>query len=147
MYSYKSLLKSRKVDGIRFVVPTGNFGDILAGYYFKQMMPAGSVDIDLVCATNSNDILDRFIKTGKYEKHDVLQTQSPAMDICVSSNFERFMWYAAQHAGDASKVVCEWWEELNTTGRFSVNSDVLKVVKRNFISGMASDPEVIGSFS
>jgi len=95
-------------------VPTGNFGDILAGYYAKKM---GLPIERLVVATNENDILDRFFKTGRYEKHAVFgaeaeggeefdgvkaheegakETLSPAMDILVSSNFERLLWYLAR---------------------------------------------------
>lgn len=75
-------------------MPSGNFGDILAGYFAKQM---GLPVEKLVIATNENDILDRFLKTGTYERSaNVLATHSPAMDILISSNFERLLWYLAR---------------------------------------------------
>ena len=73
---------------VSFCVPTGNFGDIFAGYTAKRM----GVPIDrLVIATNVNDILDRTLKTGRYEMHGVTPSSSPSMDIQVSSNFERLL--------------------------------------------------------
>eukprot|EP00941_MAST-03F_sp_MAST-3F-sp1_P000407 g407.t1 len=83
-----------------FVVPTGNFGDILAGFYAKQMgLPVGK----LVVGTNENDILHRFFETGEYFRDDeVAKTLSPSMDICVSSNFERFLYWL--HGNNAARV-------------------------------------------
>ncbi|KAF8414747.1 tryptophan synthase beta subunit-like PLP-dependent enzyme [Boletus edulis BED1] len=103
--AYFQLLCNPDVDvahsEIQFVVPTGNFGDILAGYYAKRMgLPMSKLGI----ATNSNDILARFWTSGTYQKVDpnaghavggVYATISPAMDIAVSSNFERLLWYLA----------------------------------------------------
>ena len=83
-----------KQGKVKFVVPSGNFGDILAGYFAKKM---GLPIEKLVIATNENDILDRFLKTGTYERSDtVAATLSPAMDILISSNFERLLWYLAR---------------------------------------------------
>merc|ERR1740121_2180283 len=88
-YTYYKLFPS--CDGqTSFSVPTGNFGDILAGYYAKRM---GLPVRQLIVATNSNDILHRFFTTGDYDKHPVLQTCSPSMDIGISSNFERYLFY------------------------------------------------------
>jgi threonine synthase len=88
--------KESKEIHFQYCVPTGNFGDVLAGYYAKKMgLPINK----LVVSTNSNDILDRFFKNGKYEKSKdengefVIGTLSPAMDIAISSNFERLLWY------------------------------------------------------
>jgi hypothetical protein len=76
---------------VSFSVPTGNFGDILAGYYAKRM---GLPIVDLVVATNENDILHRFFSKGQYHKApNVTHTLAPSMDICVSSNFERFLFH------------------------------------------------------
>merc|ERR1719182_1092917 len=88
-YSYYRLFP--RCDGqVSFSVPTGNFGDILAGYYAKRM---GLPIRDLVVATNSNDILHRFFTKGEYDKGEVFQTSSPSMDIQISSNFERYLFY------------------------------------------------------
>ncbi|KAJ1797648.1 threonine synthase, partial [Coemansia sp. RSA 2599] len=96
-YAYFTLVREKGADAVPvFVVPSGNFGDILAGYYAKSLgLPVGRLAI----ATNANDILDRFLHSGVYEKNaeqGVLATPSPAMDILVSSNFERFLWYLAR---------------------------------------------------
>ena len=87
-YAYASLQKEN--TSVDFVVPTGNFGNIFAGFIAKKMgFPVGR----LLVATNENDILDRFFKTGEYSLGEVFRTNSPAMDIQVASNFERFLFY------------------------------------------------------
>ncbi|KAK3387580.1 tryptophan synthase beta subunit-like PLP-dependent enzyme [Podospora didyma] len=161
-------------DKVRFVVPSGNFGDVLAGYFAKQM----GLPIDkLVIATNENDILDRFWKTGRYEKkathgaaaeggiesdgvkaHEdgVKETLSPAMDILVSSNFERLLWFLAYHfAGSAGmddewnkkqagQEVSAWLKDLKTKGGFGpVYKDVLETARRDFDSERVTDQETL----
>lgn len=177
-HSYFSLVKissSFKLgDKVRFVVPTGNFGDILAGYFALRM---GLPIEKLVIATNENDILDRFWKTGKYEKQvakgseaegglavdgaeatpeGVKETLSPAMDILVSSNFERLLWFLAYEFAQsadmdeewnqkqAGQEVGAWLQELKTKGSFGpVYQDVLKSAKRDFESERVTDSETI----
>lgn len=179
-HSYFSLVKQShdfKVgDKVRFVVPTGNFGDILAGYFAQRM----GLPVDkLVIATNENDILDRFWKTGKYEKHatpesngedkeapkaaeaaaepaGVKETLSPAMDILVSSNFERLLWFLAyEFAGtagmddvwnkrQAGQEVSKWLSQLKTEGSFGpVYQDVLAAAKRDFESERVTDTQTL----
>merc|ERR1719213_690573 len=88
-YTYYKLYPN--CDGeLSFSVPTGNFGDILAGYYAKRM---GLPVKQMIVATNSNDILHRFFTKGEYDKHPVQATCSPSMDIGISSNFERYLFY------------------------------------------------------
>merc|ERR1740115_529963 len=88
-YTYFKLYPDCDVS-VNFSVPTGNFGDILAGYYAKSMgLPIG----DLIVATNANDILHRFWEKGDYSSSDVTQTLTPSMDIQISSNFERFLFH------------------------------------------------------
>ncbi|POS86696.1 Tryptophan synthase beta subunit-like PLP-dependent enzyme, partial [Erysiphe pulchra] len=147
--SYKSGHK------IRFVVPTGNFGDVLAGYFAKRM----GLPIDkLLIATNENDILDRFWKTGKYEKkvfngaqgqggiaadgvkaHEsgVKETMSPAMDILVSRINDDDN---KQQAGLEVKV---WLEALKSNGGFQVPDHILHIAKRDFESEMISDSQTL----
>ncbi|OAA46196.1 threonine synthase [Metarhizium rileyi] len=168
-HSYFSLVKQssnfKLGDKTRFVVPTGNFGDILAGYFAMRM---GLPIEKLVIATNENDILDRFWKTGKYEKQPapeegkditpegVKETLSPAMDILVSSNFERLLWFLAYEfassAGmddqwnkkQAGQEVSKWLKELKTTGSFGpVYQDVLKCAKRDFDSERVDDSQTL----
>lgn len=156
-YSYFSLLKQTgSNEEFRFVVPSGNFGDILAGWFAKQMgLPAEK----LVIATNENDILDRFFRSGgKYTKNDasgsgVKETHSPAMDILVSSNFERLLWFYAFQANtsgsleerrkQASSNVSEWLTKLKTEGGFTVPPAVLEAAKAEFESERISNDETI----
>jgi threonine synthase len=84
------VMKEAGADRVRFSVPTGNFGDILAGYYARRM---GLPIRNLVLATNENDILSRFFETGIYQCGKVVKTLSPSMDIQVASNFERYLYY------------------------------------------------------
>lgn len=202
--SYFSLLKKLQASAssvntknlrIQYAVPTGNFGDILAGFYAKRL---GLPVEPLLIATNSNDILARFFKNGVYEKQDsssssssssssapetaqtekagggasdgaqsgstVYSTLSPAMDILVSSNFERLLWYLAfEHLtsvavvdvekGDvdgglrvrvnkAGEIVNGWMAELKTKGSFRVPAHVLSAAKREFAAERVSDEEV-----
>jgi threonine synthase len=148
---------------IQFVVPTGNFGDVLAGYYAKRMgLPMGK----LVVATNSNDILTRFWHSGRYEKIDstlgstsgkqadggVQATLSPAMDILVSSNFERLLWYLAYESSNASSdstrrasagaTVDDWMKSLKSTGRVEVPAGALELAKRDFLAERVPDDQV-----
>jgi threonine synthase len=102
---------------VRFSVPTGNFGDILAGWYAQQM----GLPIDtLLLATNENDILARFFRTGEYSLGEVVQTLSPSMDIQVASNFERYLFHLLSK--DA-RHLCALMEEFSTTGRIFIGAD------------------------
>ena len=123
---------------INFVVPTGNFGDILAGYYAKRMgLPIGK----LVIATNSNDVLHRFIETGHYTKEDAEPTIAPSMDISISSNFERYLLYLAD--GDTSTLK-QWMEVFEKTGEVAIGTkDVLKKARSDFASYASSKDEIV----
>jgi threonine synthase len=146
-YAYFQLAKKKSGGSprIKFVVPTGNFGDILAGFYAKRMgLPVES----LVIATNANDILHRFLQSGDYSREgDVHATLSPAMDILVSSNFERFLWYAARENSasssneEAGQQVNKWMSDLKSKGTFHVPDKVLAAARKEFSSDRASDEE------
>ncbi len=162
---------------LQFVVPTGNFGDILAGWYAKRM----GLPMDrLVVATNANDILARFWATGRYEKSvsvdpqtagesqspfrpvngvsngidasGVKETLSPAMDILVSSNFERLLWYLAYEASsdmndtekreNACNTVNRWMENLKRDGRVIVSAEVLELARKDFCAERVVDQQV-----
>jgi threonine synthase len=121
---------------ISFTVPTGNFGDIFAGYVAKRM----GLPIDrLVIATNENDILPRALKTGRYEMRSVKATTSPSMDIQISSNFERLLFEAGNR--DASMVKAAM-ESLKQSSGFEIAADTLKTIKREFRAGRASEKQV-----
>ncbi|KAG5653763.1 hypothetical protein H0H81_010850, partial [Sphagnurus paluster] len=166
---------------IQYVVPTGNFGDVLAGYYAKRM---GLPMSKLVVATNENDILARFWKSGKYEKVDstvtgddgssgptapvdgssdgkqgteisgVKETLSPAMDVLVSSNFERLLWYLAlenasgspveKHA-EAGRLLDGWMSNMKHDGRVELPINVLESARKDFLAERISDRETLAT--
>jgi threonine synthase len=120
---------------VSFTVPTGNFGDIFAGYVAKRM----GLPIDqLVIATNDNDILTRTIETGIYETRGVLHTTSPSMDIQVSSNFERLLFEA--HGRDAS-AVRRLMGGLRQSGSFTISDTVLAAIRAEFDAGRSTKAE------
>lgn len=122
----------RAVD---FTVPTGNFGDIFAGHIARAMgLPIGR----LVIATNQNDILHRCLTTGIYQTEAVLPSQSPSMDIQVSSNFERALFDALGRDGAA---VAALMGDLKATGRFTVPQGALQALREVFDSGRVSEEE------
>ena len=121
---------------ISFTVPTGNFGDIFAGYVAKRM----GLPIDrLVVATNENDILARTLKTGRYEMRAVKATTSPSMDIQISSNFERLLFEAY---GRDSGAVKRSMAGLKQSGAFDIEEAALKAIRREFRAGRASEKQV-----
>lgn len=151
-YSYFQLQKLTGGAKARFVVPSGNFGDILAGYYAKEM----GLPVDkLIIATNENDILDRFMKTGRYEKKEtkvgedaVKATFSPAMDILISSNFERLLWYLARQNKDdlaAGATLNSWMKQLKETGSVVVPEYVIEKARETFGSERIDDEETVST--
>jgi threonine synthase len=125
----------RPVD---YVVPTGNFGDILAGYYAKRMgLPIGK----LVIATNENDILTRFMESGEYKVADAVKpTVTPSMDIQVSSNFERYLF---ELAGRDDCKVKNWMQDLCKFGGFKVSAWELTMATSDFVAYRASEEECL----
>lgn len=121
---------------VSFTVPTGNFGDIFAGYAAKRM----GLPIDrLVIATNSNDILARTMETGRYETAGVHATSSPSMDIQVSSNFERLLFEASGRDGE---MVRSNLASLAQSGAFSLRDDVRDAIAQDFDAGRADEAAV-----
>lgn len=117
---------------VSFTVPTGNFGDIFAGYVAKRM----GLPIDrLIIATNDNDILARTLETGAYETRGVLHTTSPSMDIQVSSNFERLLFET--HGRDAQAVV-RLMDGLKQSGSFTIEGDALARIRADFSAGRST---------
>jgi len=134
-YTYYKLYPG--CDGqVSFSVPTGNFGDILAGYYAKRM---GLPVRQLIVATNDNDILHRFFATGDYEKLPVHQTSTPSMDIGISSNFERYLFYLF---GEDPKILAEKMAGFKETGKLSASAQELEMAREDFCSGKAAAQEV-----
>ena len=123
--------KHKDVTSVNYSVPTGNFGDILAGYYAKRMgLPVGK----LIVATNENDILHRFFSKGEYHRYDIAKTISPSMDICVSSNFERYLFHLA---GDDSTTLASWMSAFEATGKLTITGKKLEEACKDFLSARA----------
>jgi len=122
---------------LNFSVPTGNFGDILAGYYSKRIgLPINK----LIVATNENDILHRFFSKGEYHLHGIVPTISPSMDICVSSNFERYLYHLADE--DSSKLL-SWMNTFESTGKLTVDGDLLAQAQSDFLSARADTEKTL----
>ena len=137
--AYAQLLKAGKIafgDEVDFCVPTGNFGDILAGYYAKQMgLPVGR----LVCASNQNNVLTDFLRTGVYTaQREFYKTSSPSMDILVSSNLERLLW----HVTGSDAEVAGLMDRLNREGSYTVRPETLAAIQETFACGWSSEEEV-----
>ena len=129
-YFYSSFKFQNKK--INFSVPTGNFGDIYAGYVAKKMgLPINK----LIVATNENDILNRFMKSGVYESKTVIKTSSPSMDIQVASNFERLLFDILNQSNTETKVSMENFEE---SGKISISEENLEKVREVFSSNSSS---------
>jgi len=136
VYYFTSALSLGAPDRpVSFTVPTGNFGDIFAGYAAKCM----GLPIDrLVIATNDNDILARTLATGEYRMQGVVETTSPSMDIQVSSNFERLLFEAS---GRDSASVSRAMAGLKQSGAFTIEAPTLKAIRAEFDAGRASSEE------
>jgi len=134
-YTYYKLYPS--CDGqLSFSTPTGNFGDILAGYYAKRM---GLPVKHLVCATNANDILHRFFTRGEYDKGQVYATTSPSMDIQISSNFERYLFYLF---GEDSGKLSVAMSGFKATGKLHVDEKTRELAAQDFLSAAAPNDMV-----
>ncbi len=140
VYSYVELLRQEKIgkgEEINIVVPTGNFGNILAAWFAKQM---GIPVRKLICASNRNKVLCDFFSTGTYDRNrEFFKTTSPSMDILISSNLERLLY---EVAGGNSAQVIEWMKGLNTEGKYSVDKDTLKSLQHSFVGGFADETGV-----
>ncbi len=142
VYYFSSYVKALSVDEIHqktlidFVVPTGNFGNILAGYYAKQMgLPIGK----LICASNSNHILYDFLKTGTYDtRRELKKTISPSMDILISSNLERLLHHLSNND---TKLMIDIHSNLERNGYFTISKDIIKKIHMNFDTGWVSEEE------
>lgn len=141
-YIYAALqLKADKVD---FSVPTGNFGDIFAGFIARRMLP--SHIRKLILATNENDLLSRFVTQGEYSLGKVVQTTSPSMDIQVASNFERFLYYLYDEDSTRTR---EAMESFGHSGRLDFDEDEKLKISDNFLTLTVNQPatnEVIADF-
>ncbi len=135
--SYINLLKSSHIkfgDKINICVPTGNFGNIMAAYYAKRMgLPINK----LIIATNQNNVLVRFLRTGIYDiNREIKTTISPSMDILISSNFERLLFELSDHN---SEEVSGFMDQLKHSGSYKVSNTLLKKIKSEFVADFTSE--------
>ena len=135
--AYRDLLDNGTIkmgDPVNFSVPTGNFGDILAGYLAKLLgLPVGM----LICASNANNVLTDFIRTGTYDKRrSLLKTTSPSMDILVSSNLERLLYLMS---GCDTKLVAGLMGKLNTEGVYTVPENMKTAIEKEFWADFCDD--------
>ena len=119
---------------LNMVVPTGNFGNILAAYFAKRMgLPVGK----LICASNSNNVLTDFINSGLYNRNRRFYTTvSPSMDILISSNLERLLYYLTDHN---STIILEWMDKLRTNGQYQVDPTTAARISTEFYGGSATE--------
>jgi threonine synthase len=141
--AYCDMLNMGKIsagDEINVVVPTGNFGNILAGYYAKKM---GVPIKKLICASNSNNVLTDFLKTGTYDRNrDFYTTTSPSMDILISSNLERLLYHMS---GEDAQLVSSLMADLSKDGKYSVSADLIAEIQTIFDAGFASEADVMST--
>ena len=135
--AYCDLLKAGEIsygETVNVCVPTGNFGNIFAAYIAKKM---GLPIAKLVCASNSNNVLTEFLETGTYDRNRKFHvTMSPSMDILISSNLERLLYFTS----DAEQTAA-YMKELNTTGRYTVSPEIKKAIEENFVGYFADEEQ------
>ena len=141
--TYRDLVKRNEIsfgDKLNFVVPTGNFGDILAGYFAMQMgLPVGK----LVCASNRNNVLADFFENGVYNKNRAFHiTKSPSMDILISSNLERLLYMIC-----GVEKCKEYMEKLKNEGRYALENNELSKIREIFDAGYADDEDTYATIS
>ncbi len=143
--AYADLIKSEKIEpgeAINLVVPTGNFGNILAAWYAHKMgMPVHK----LICASNRNKVLSDFVRNGHYDRRrDFFATNSPSMDILVSSNLERLLFELTDRNSDK---VSEWMQALSETGHYQIDQQTLKKMQAVFVGGFADEKGTLKTIS
>ncbi len=135
--AYCDMINSGEIaygDAVNVCVPTGNFGNIFAAYLAKMMgLPLGK----LVCASNTNNVLTEFLRTGTYDRNRKFHmTMSPSMDILISSNLERLLFFMA----GADKTAA-YMKELNTTGKYTVDAEIMAKIAENFVGYCADEAQ------
>lgn len=135
--AYRQLLNERAItmgDPVDFIVPTGNFGDVLAGFFAKKAgLPIGK----LLVASNENKVLTDFLESGVYDRRrPFIKTISPSMDILISSNLERLLYYAC---GGDTEYICSLMKSLRETGSYRIDDAMLKTIRENFCCGYADN--------
>ncbi|MDF2645980.1 MAG: threonine synthase [Paenibacillus sp.] len=140
-YAYFQLAKNNQAEKVNFSVPTGNFGDIFAGYLAQKM---GLPIHKLILATNENNILERFVQDGVYQPGAFRGTHSPSMDIQVASNFERYLFYLY---GEDAQAVSAIMDQFKAEGRVVIPADKLQAVQADFAAYGVQNEECLDTIS
>ena len=140
VHSCLHICRHERCTAIDFAVPTGNFGDIFAGFVAKRMLPKGIIN-KLVLATNSNDILTRLVDSGDYSLGEVIATSSPSMDIQAASNFERYLYYLVDEEPAKTKEIMEEFAEKGTLDLAPYHDQI----RRDFVASAISEEEVMAT--
>jgi threonine synthase len=141
IYAWLKINNETGAESIDFSVPTGNFGDIFAGYIAKNLLPDGAIR-KLILATNENNLLTRFVNQGDYSLSEVVATSSPSMDIQVASNFERYLYYLYDCDPDRTR---KDFEKFSQSGRLSFNAELLRTIQTDFASRSVNEQETLGT--
>lgn len=143
IYAWLRIHRETDTESLDFSVPTGNFGDIFAGYIARQILPEGTIR-KLILATNENNLLTRFVNQGDYSVSTVVATSSPSMDIQVASNFERYLYYLY---GCNPKKISKDFEQFAQSGRLDFDKNQLKTIQADFASKSVSEQETFETIS
>jgi len=141
VFAWLQIHKDTQNTGVDFSVPTGNFGDIFAGYIAKQLLPVGAIR-KLILATNENNLLTRFINHGDYSVSKVVPTSSPSMDIQVASNFERYLYYLYDKN---SAMVARDLELFSKNGNLQFSQELQHRICQDFVSKSVNEQETIAT--
>ncbi|MDX1775762.1 MAG: threonine synthase [Desulfobulbales bacterium] len=139
VYAWLKVKKKTAAKSIDFAVPTGNFGDIFAGYIARNLLPQGAIR-KLILATNENDLLTRFVTRGDYSVSKVVATSSPSMDIQIASNFERYLYYLY---GSDPERTRENFEQFAQSGRLHFDAGLVDIIQQDFASKSVTEQETL----
>jgi threonine synthase len=141
VYAWFRVKAATGAGSIDFSVPTGNFGDIFAGYIAKNLLPQGAIR-KLILATNENNLLTRFVNEGDYSVSAVVPTSSPSMDIQVASNFERYLYYLYDCDPERTR---KDFEQFAQSGKLRFAKNLLRIIQQDFVSKSVSEDETLGT--
>jgi threonine synthase len=141
VYAWFRIKEDTGKESIDFSVPTGNFGDIFAGYIAKSLLPNGAIR-KLILATNENNLLTRFVTQGDYSVSKVVATSSPSMDIQVASNFERYLY--CLYDSDPERTRKDF-EQFSQNGKLRFDESFLRIIQQDFSSKSVSEEETLST--
>jgi threonine synthase len=141
VYAWFRIKEDTGKESIDFSVPTGNFGDIFAGYIAKSLLPNGAIR-KLILATNENNLLTRFVTQGDYSVSKVVATSSPSMDIQVASNFERYLYYLYDSDPERTR---KDFEQFSQNGKLRFDESFLRIIQQDFSSKSVSEEETLST--